>query len=76
MGSKITIEGKMAVINGVKRLSGAEVNSTDLRGGASLVLAGLNAKGTTVVNSIEYILRGYENLDRKLTNLGADIKKA
>ena len=75
MGAKIKTEGKTAVIDGVKRLSPASVNSTDLRGGAALVLAGLQAKGTTIVNNIEYILRGYEDLDKKLNLLGADIIK-
>lgn len=74
MGAKIKIEGKTAIINGVRKLSGTNVNSTDLRGGAALVLAGLIAKGKTKVNNIEYILRGYENLDKKLRNLGAKIK--
>ena len=74
MGAKITVEGKIAIIKGVKRLSGATVYSTDLRGGASLVLAGLAAKGKTRVCNIEYLLRGYENLDKKLNSVGANIK--
>lgn len=74
MGAKITIEGKTAVIKGVRRLSGAKVKSTDLRGGACLVLAGLIAKGTTEVTNIEYILRGYEHLDEKLNKLGAKVR--
>lgn len=73
MGSKITIEGKSAIIRGVRKLYGTNVKSTDLRGGAALVLAGLIAKGTTRIENIEYILRGYENLDTKLRKLGADI---
>ena len=56
-----------------KKLSGATVESTDLRGGAALVVAGLVAKGTTTVNKIGYILRGYEGLDKKLNKLGAKI---
>lgn len=75
MGAKVTIEGKTAIIKGVKKLVGAEVNATDLRGGAALVLAGLVARGKTKVNNIEYILRGYENLENKLNNLGAKIEK-
>ncbi len=75
MGAKINIEGKTAVIKGTKKLYGTKVQATDLRGGASLVLAGLVAKGTTKVDNIEYILRGYENLDEKLKNLGAEIYK-
>ena len=73
MGAKITTEGKTAVIKGVRKLSGATVKSTDLRGGACMVLAGLSAKGITTVTNVEYILRGYENLDKKLNNLGAKI---
>ena len=74
MGAKVTIEGKTAIIKGVRKLSGASVKSYDLRGGAALVLAGLVAKGTTKVNHIEYILRGYEDLEKKLGGLGASIK--
>lgn len=74
MGAKINIEGKIAVVKGVKKLSHATVDATDLRGGAALVLAGLTAKGKTRVNKIEYILRGYENLDKKLNKLGAKIE--
>lgn len=73
MGAKITIEGKTAVIKGVKKLSCANVESADLRGGAALVLAALSARGKTRVNNIEYILRGYEKLDEKLNKLGACI---
>lgn len=74
MGAKITIEGKTAIIKGVRRLNGAVVSSSDLRGGAALVVAGLGAKGKTTVENIEYILRGYEKLDSKLQELGANIK--
>ena len=74
MGAKITVEGKSAVIRGTRRLYGANVKSTDLRGGAALVLAALIAKGNTQIDNIDYILRGYENLDVKLTKLGAKIK--
>ncbi len=74
MGAKITIEGKSAIIRGVRKLYGTEVKATDLRGGAALILAGLIAKGKTKVDNIEYILRGYENLDDKLRKLGANIR--
>ena len=74
MGAKINIEGKIAIVKGVRKLSGAVVEATDLRGGAAVVLAGLVAKGKTRVNNIEYILRGYENLDKKLDKIGANIK--
>ena len=74
MGAKITIEGRSAIINGVRRLTGTTVKSTDLRGGAALVVAALNSKGKTKIDNIEYILRGYENLDKKLNKIGANIK--
>ena len=75
MGAKVTIEGRTAVIKGVRKLSKANVRATDLRGGAALVIAGLNAKGRTTVENIEYILRGYEDFDSKLQSLGANIYK-
>lgn len=75
MGAKITTEGKTAIIIGIKKLSGATIEGSDLRGGAALILAGLAAKGRTTVNNIEYVFRGYENLDKKLTMLGANIKE-
>lgn len=74
MGAKITIEGKTAVIKGVRRLYGANVKATDLRGGAALVMAGMVAKGETKIENIEYILRGYEKFDQKLKSLGIDIR--
>lgn len=74
MGAKNIIEGKTAIIKGVKKLHSADVCSSDLRGGASLVLAGLTAKGKTKITNIEYILRGYENLSLKLKDLGANIE--
>ena len=74
MGAKNKQEGNVAIITGVRRLSGTNVKSTDLRGGAAMILAGLNAKGTTTVTKIEYILRGYENIDKKLNKIGANIR--
>ena len=68
MGAKVKIEGKTAIIKGTKKLYGTKVTATDLRGGASLVLAGLVARGSTRVDNIEYILRGYESLEKKLGN--------
>ena len=73
MGAKSKQEGNVAIITGVKMLTGAKVKSTDLRGGAAMVLAGLKARGITEVTNIEYILRGYEGLEVKLRKLGADI---
>lgn len=75
MGAQITIEGKMAVIKGVKKLMGATVEARELRGGASLVLAGLAAEGRTKVNGIHYIERGYENFVENLQGIGAFIEK-
>ena len=75
LGAKATIEGKMAVIEGKRKLTGATVKSYDLRGGAGLIIAALSAKGRTKVENIEYIFRGYENIDQKLRNLGANIKE-
>ena len=69
MGAKITVEGKSAIIRGVRKIYGANVKATDLRGGAALVLAGLSAKGITKVENIDYILRGYERFDKKLEKL-------
>ena len=73
MGANIKIDGHHAVIKGVKNLSGAPVKAFDLRAGAAMVLAGLAADGTTEVNDIHHILRGYENFEPKLAGLGADI---
>ena len=75
MGAKVTVEGKTLIIKGVKKLHGANVESTDLRGGASLMLAGIAAKGMTRLSKSEYILRGYEDLDKKLNKLGAKITR-
>lgn len=74
MGAKINIEGKTAVVKGIRKLYGTTVKATDLRGGASLVMAGIVAKGNTKVENVEYILRGYDRFDQKLRNLGVDIK--
>ena len=75
MGAKIKIEGNTAIVKGVRKLIGAEVRATDLRGGIALVIAGLAASGETVVNNIEFIERGYEKLETKLTKIGASIYK-
>lgn len=73
MGADVSIRGRNAIINGVERLHGANVTACDLRGGAALVLAGLNAQGQTVVSDIRHVKRGYFNFDNKLASLGADI---
>ncbi len=75
MGANIKVEGHCAVVEGKKSLSGAKVTAPDLRAGASLVLAGLAAKGETEVYNIHHIDRGYENLDAKLRSLGANIER-
>ncbi len=75
MGAHISVEGRLAIIEGGNKLTAAPVKATDLRAGAAMVIAGLCAEGTTEVTSIQYIERGYENLVEKLTALGADIKK-
>jgi len=74
-GAKISVEGRMAVVEGVKSLNGAVVKSTDLRGGSAMVLAGLTANGTTEVSEIHHIDRGYEEIEKVLEYLGADIKR-
>lgn len=74
MGADIKIEGKVAVVQGVKQLYGAQVRATDLRGGAALVIAGLAAQGQTVIRDICHVKRGYEKIDENLRNLGADIR--
>ncbi|MBQ3665982.1 MAG: UDP-N-acetylglucosamine 1-carboxyvinyltransferase [Lachnospiraceae bacterium] len=75
MGANIKVEGNTAIIDGVSELTGAEINAPDLRAGAALVMAGLAAKGFTIIDDIVYIQRGYENFEEKLKNLGANIEK-
>jgi UDP-N-acetylglucosamine 1-carboxyvinyltransferase len=75
MGADIRLEGNRAVINGVDGLSGAPVMATDLRASVSLVLAGLVAEGQTEISRVYHLDRGYEHIERKLSNLGADIHR-
>ncbi|MCB1856687.1 MAG: UDP-N-acetylglucosamine 1-carboxyvinyltransferase [Gammaproteobacteria bacterium] len=75
MGARIRLEGNTAICEGVTRLNGAPVMATDLRASASLVLAGLVANGETVVDRIYHIDRGYENIEEKLSGLGAQIRR-
>lgn len=75
LGCKITVEGRVAVVEGVRQLTGAEVNATDLRAGAALVVAGLAAKGKTTIGNVKYIDRGYEKIEYKLRSIGADIER-
>ena len=74
MGANITVKGMSSMTIGPSKLHGCEVVATDLRGGAALVLAGLTATGTTIINDVEHILRGYESIESKLTNVGAKIE--
>ena len=74
MGAEIQVDGRVAVIEGGKRLTGAPVHACDLRAGAAMVIAGMCATGTTVVEDVHYIERGYENFVGKLKALGADIE--
>lgn len=75
MGADIQVDGKMAVITGVKGLKGAPVKAVDLRAGAAMVIAGLMASGITEITEIDHIDRGYERLTEKLSALGAQIKR-
>ena len=75
LGAKIQVDGKVALIEGVPRLSGATVMATDLRASASLVIAALVAEGQTVVDRIYHLDRGYDNMETKLRGLGADIER-
>ena len=74
MGADIKIEGKVAVVQGVKQLYGASVRATDLRGGAAMIIAGLAAQGDTTIEDVYHIERGYENICENLGKLGANIE--
>lgn len=74
MGANIKVEGNTAIINGVKKYTGAQLSAPDLRAGAALVMAGLAAEGFTLIDDIHFIQRGYEDFEIKLQNLGAQIE--
>ena len=74
MGAQIQVDGKIAVIEGVSQLTGAAVEACDLRAGAALVIAGLAAQGSTEISQVRHIERGYEDIVRKLSGIGADIR--
>lgn len=74
MGARIQVDGRTAIITGVNLFTGADVSAPDLRAGAALVIAGLAADGYTTVSDIGYIYRGYEGFEKKIQNLGGDIK--
>ena len=71
--TKVRKDNRKATIKGKTKLKGTEVSATDLRGGASLLVAGLIAEGTTTIDNISYILRGYDRIVEKLSNVGAKI---
>ncbi|MEN6493386.1 MAG: UDP-N-acetylglucosamine 1-carboxyvinyltransferase, partial [Thermoguttaceae bacterium] len=75
LGARIELCGSTAVVTGVDRLTGAVVTASDLRASAALVLAGLAAKGETVIDDIHHLDRGYERLDEKLNQLGAQVER-
>lgn len=75
MGANIKVEGRVAIIDGVEKLTGAVVKATDLRAGAAMVIAGLVAEGTTEITNIEHIDRGYPHIEAKFRALGADIRR-
>ena len=75
MGAKIKINGNLAIIQGKRKLNGAELMATDLRASVSLVLAALSSKSKTTINRVYHLDRGYENIEKKLSNCGAQIKR-
>jgi UDP-N-acetylglucosamine 1-carboxyvinyltransferase len=75
LGADIRVDGHTAVVRGVEKLSGAPVMATDLRASASLILAGLVADGETTIDRIYHLDRGYENIEEKLSGLGARIRR-
>lgn len=75
MGADITVHGDVAVVRGVRKLYGAEVHASDLRGGSALVLAGLKAEGVTSISGVGFIDRGYESFEKTLSSLGAKIQR-
>lgn len=75
LGAQINVEGRVAIITGVNQLIGGKVDATDLRAGAAMVIAALNANGETIIGDVKYIDRGYEEIEDKLNKMGADIKR-
>lgn len=75
LGGNITVAGRVAVVEGGRQLTGAQVSAADLRAGAALIVAGLAAKGTTTIGNVKFIDRGYEDIEGKLKQLGADIRR-
>lgn len=75
LGADIKVEDKVAVVEGVKRLSGAKITATDLRGAAALIVAGLGAEGITEISGLKHIDRGYEKIEKNLCKIGASVKR-
>ena len=75
LGAKVEINGRIAVIDGIDHFTGAEVRATDLRAGAAMILAALAAEGETVIDGVRYIDRGYEDVEYKFQEMGADIRR-
>ena len=75
MGANVSIDGRVCVVEGAEKLTGAPVRATDLRAGAALVVAGLMADGITEISGVRYIDRGYDHIESKLKSVGADIHR-
>ncbi len=75
MGAKVKVQGKTAIVEGAPKLTGSPVTASDLRAGASLVVAGLSAEGTTEIYGLEIIERGYESIVDKLQAIGAHVQR-
>ena len=74
LGAKIQVDGKIAIIEGVEKLTGAPMEACDLRAGAAMIIAGLAAQGTSEISNVKHIERGYEDIIGKLSGIGADIR--
>ncbi len=75
MGARVSVDNRVAVVEGVDRLMGAPVTASDLRAGAALIIAGLMAEGETYIKNVRFIDRGYEHIEDKLISLGASIER-
>lgn len=75
MGAQVQVDGKVAVFQGVSRLTAAPIKATDLRAGMAMIIAGLVARGTTEIEDIFHIERGYEDVEKKFSALGANIRR-
>ena len=75
MGANVRVIETTAIITGVEQLTGARINATDLRAGAAMVVAALMASGVSDIGGVDYILRGYQDIDKKLNSIGAQIER-